>query len=112
MREAIRNRSAQALSEQAQKNAVRAVANQIITEISAIEKGMQIERRLSDPKNAAQRAEDFADTADAELTRISDGHLQFSPATKNFPKESGKELADFFDMGVAQLEPMTRYKPR
>lgn len=112
MQRAVSNAGVTAIAEQAQKNATRAVANQIINEIAALQRGESIERRLSDPDNVDNRLEDFVDTADAEMNRISDGKLNFDRASVATVKRSEAELKTLFETNGVKLEPVFNRRPR
>jgi hypothetical protein len=102
-----------ALAQTAQKDAVRAVANAVIDELVALEQGIPVERRLSDPKNVAARAEDFIDTADAELHRLSSGRLSFTRRSIEGVKRTRYEVADLFEQGsIGQPQPGPNSRPK
>jgi hypothetical protein len=107
-----REKEANALAQTAQKNAVRAVANAIIGELAAEERGLPVVRRLSDPKNVDARAEDFIDTADAELHRLSSGRLSFSRESIRSVKNAGREVGEYFDRSVSQPTPGPNCRPK
>jgi hypothetical protein len=100
-----KNLNIKRMSEEAQANAMIAVANGIMAEVTAIDGGAQISRRLSDPANVAARAEDFIDTAGSELNRLSSGRLRFTEQSVRSVKKSGRELSEHFQKSVVQPEP-------
>lgn len=94
----------------AKKNASKALLDVVTKELRLEQEGKLKTRRFSDPKNVGGRAEAFMDTAEGELTRISDGSLNFSQVSHQRVKSSGKEVADI--LADKRLNPTVVRKPK
>jgi hypothetical protein len=78
LKEAMAAADINVLSQKAQKEAVKECIGAVVGELAQLEAGQPVERRHSDPEAAAARGEDFIDTADDYLQRLSSGRLSFS----------------------------------
>lgn len=94
LQDELRAAAVKELSEQAQKDAIRRVANAVMKEVQDEAAGKPVERRLSDPANAAARTEDFIDTADHLLRRISGGALAFSDPSVEAAKTTHRDVKE------------------
>lgn len=117
----LQDEQAKEMVEESQKDALRAVANAIVVEEAQVQSGARKVRRLSDPKNVAARCEDFIDTAEGSLNRLSSGRLSFNAASfslVNTAKEEPHKVARASNLNHptadVQPEPVAprRSKPR
>lgn len=108
-RERLRAALAQAeidrLSEEAQKNAAKACVGAVVGELAKVSKGEPFVRRHSDPEATAARGEDFIDTAEDNLNRLSSGRLSFSHASVSRIKRAGVDVNDIATRDAFKPEP-------
>ncbi|MDO9236213.1 MAG: hypothetical protein Q7U28_09310 [Aquabacterium sp.] len=104
LRDALTAASIEELAQMAQKEAAKDCVGAIVKELTLKEAGRPYERRHSDPDAKAARAEDFIDTAEAHLNRISSGRLTFSDDSVQRIKNSRADVKEIVKAGGC-LEP-------
>ena len=90
--QALVDEEANRLSEIAQTEAVALCIGAVVGELKKSEAGIPFERRHSDPDARAVRGEDFLDTAEEELRRLSSGRLSFSDRDIRSIKGAGMDV--------------------
>lgn len=104
LRQAINDAEIQYLSQQAQKEAAKDCIGAIVAELCLAAAKEPFERRHSDPEANSARGEDFIDTAEAHLIRLSSGRLSFSSDSVSRIKESRADVKKIVKAG-GPLEP-------
>jgi len=81
LRQQLAEANMNSLSEMAQKEALKSCISAVVGELSKEADGIPFKPRHSDPNQKAQRVEDFIDTAEMNLHRLSSGQLSFTQSS-------------------------------
>jgi hypothetical protein len=93
MRKKLDDASIKAVAESAQHLAVTDCINELVGELANTKAGKPVVKRHSDIVDGAPaRSEDFIDTANSHLRRLSGGALQFSDESVRAIKEVGVDI--------------------
>lgn len=80
------------MSQTALKLAARACVNRLIDELAAEEQGQRFNKRHSVVDNGPARVEDYIDTADDNLRRMSGGALSFDERSQDQTKQRAPDV--------------------